>query len=70
MKIGARLGFWTYRLLSLLGPIAPNLVFRPQTPGYKFVLIFYVFIRFSSGFWIKRAFVCENWKQGSRVVTL
>ena len=25
-------GFWMYGFVSLLGPIVPNLIFRPQTP--------------------------------------
>ena len=36
----------------------PNLGFRPQTPGKSFILLFQVFIRFSSGFWIKRKSIC------------
>ena len=33
MKIGARPGFWTSRLVSLLGPNFPKLVYRLQTPN-------------------------------------
>ena len=37
MKIEARV---LSSVISLLGPIAPNLVFRPQIPGEIFILIF------------------------------
>ena len=37
MKIGARI---LSSVISLLGPIAPNLVVRTQIPGQRFILIF------------------------------
>ena len=33
-------GFSAYGLVSLLGPIGPKVVLRPQAPGLRFILIF------------------------------
>ena len=39
-----KLGFWTYDLMSVLGPGGPKLVFRPQTPRLRHFLRFENFI--------------------------
>ena len=38
VKIGSSV--LDYGFVSLLGPIGPNLVAGPQTPEYRFILIF------------------------------
>ena len=54
------LGFRTCSLISLLGPVGPKLVFRPQITSWKFILKFEKFIGFTLLFWIKWGLVCEN----------
>ena len=47
------------------GSIGPELVFRSQTLGLRFILTFQQIITFLFSFWIKSGLVCENWKQCS-----
>ena len=38
------LGFWTYRLIGLLGPSGPNIVSRHQTPRLRNFLDFMILL--------------------------
>ena len=53
-------GFRSYGLIHLLGPSAPNIVSRPQTPKGQDFLRFHDFIESKLWFWIKWGPVCEK----------
>ena len=46
-------GFRSYGLIRLLGPIGPNIVSKPQTPKLKNFGTFHDFIESNIGFWTK-----------------
>ena len=43
----SELGFWTYGLMSALGPGGPKLVFKPQTLRLRYLLGLENFIKFN-----------------------
>ena len=53
------LRFWIYGVIKIWGPIDPNVVTTLQILGWKLILIFDEFIRFTFWFWIKWGFLLK-----------
>ena len=57
--------FWTCGLVSHFDWDCPELIFKPQTSCWRYMMVFCNFTEFTVYFWIKWDLVCENQRLGS-----